>query len=172
MENCRVLQEKQNQDIGAIMKFEEENCIELPKYQNTFVYFLLKDNEVIYVGQTVSGIVRPLMQRDKDYDTIKIKYCSKEDLDIMENDFIMKYRPKYNKIHNVLAMYSFFKARDVIRQQTWNEKFNVRDLKKIIKKLEIETTNRIGEIKENNKLIRIEDFNKILAYCKENKIKI
>lgn len=154
------------------MKFEEDNCIELPKYQDTFVYFLLKDNEVIYVGQTVSGIIRPLMQKKKNYDTIKIKYCSKEELDVMENDFIMKYRPKYNKMHNVLAMYSLFKAREVIRQKTGNEKFNIRDLKKIIKKLEIQTTNRIGEEKDNNKLIRVEDFDRILAYCKENKIRV
>lgn len=66
------------------MKFceDESMVITIPKYASNLVYFLLKDNEVVYVGQTTQGIVRPFSHRDKDFDEIKIIYCKKELLKI------------------------------------------------------------------------------------------
>lgn len=149
------------------MKFEEENCIELPKYQDTFVYFLLKDNEVVYVGQTQSGISRPISHKDKDYDCIKLKYCKDYDLNDIEGEFILKYRPKYNKSHNPYSAYSFLRARDTIREKTSNKKFNIRDLKKIIKELGIETFLCIGGKSPSKHIISLKSFYKILNYIKE-----
>ena len=58
------------------MKFcEDESMVTtIPKCASNCVYFLLKDNEVVYVGQTAQGIVRLFSHRDKDFDEIKIIY--------------------------------------------------------------------------------------------------
>lgn len=123
------------------MEFEENNiAITLPKYKSEFVYFLLKDNIVVYVGQTKKqGIKRPLSHTDKDFDTIKIIYYKKEEIDFMEDYFIKKYNPIYNKMINYSKNYSMTRARNKIRQITNNDKIRVNDLKKYIKKYNIET---------------------------------
>ena len=107
------------------MKFEEENCIDVLKYENCFVYFLLKDNEVVYVGQTTVGISRPMAHYDKDFDRIKLMYCEVEELNELENKYIIKYNPKYNKTYNYAMWYSFDRIKSYIRAKTLCKNFTI-----------------------------------------------
>ena len=62
------------------------------------IYFLIKENKVVYVGQTEFGLKRILSHiPEKDFDTIKTIRCDKENLNEMEIAYIVKYQPIYNK---------------------------------------------------------------------------
>jgi hypothetical protein len=62
------------------------------------IYFLLKNEKVVYVGQTEYGLKRILCHpSDKDFDTIRTIKCKSEKLDEMEMKYIAKYQPLYNK---------------------------------------------------------------------------
>ena len=82
------------------------------------VYCLLLCGEVVYVGQSVS-VYRRLAQhhgsakRKKNYlnmplgdlrtihiefDAVMVKWCSKDRLDLLEEELIRRYRPKHNII--------------------------------------------------------------------------
>ena len=81
------------------MKFEEQDAIfynfnKMPKIG--FVYFLIKNKEVVYVGKTTQGIVRPLSHKDKDFDSFYMIKCDYEELGEKEMEMIFKYKPKYN----------------------------------------------------------------------------
>ena len=144
------------------MKFEENDiAITLPKYQNSFIYFLLKDDEVVYVGQTSNGIVRPLSHRNKDFDTIKIIYCDILELDLLEDKYIVKYRPRYNKTLNHAMRYSMMTARNKIRK-IFNNNITITDLKKIIRLLDIELVEFNGVLN-----IKREDYEQVVRHLKE-----
>lgn len=120
------------------MEFEENNiAITIPQYPKNFIYFLIKNNIVVYVGQTTQGILRPFQHKDKDYDEIKIIACAKEMLDFLEDKYIEKYMPKYNQTMNSSMNYSLIRARNKIRT-IFNNKIDIRELKKIINNLKIE----------------------------------
>ena len=120
------------------MKFnDDKNAITVPKYQNCFVYFLLKGGEVVYVGQTKNGIERPFSHKDKDFDEIKIIYCEETDVDTVEDSFIKKYTPAYNKQRNYFAQWSLLKVRNCIRKATGISNFTIPKLKKILRELGI-----------------------------------
>lgn len=144
------------------MKFEEnEIAITIPKYQNVFIYFLLKENVVVYVGKTAHGITRPLSHKNKEYDTIKIIYCSKEELDFFEDKYITKYEPKYNKTLNEATNYTLHRARDKIRR-IFNNDITIPELKKLINK------SQINLYLFNKKLyIKHWDLEKLINYLKE-----
>lgn len=62
------------------------------------IYFLLKNEKVVYIGQTEYGLKRILCHvTDKHFDTIKILKCDKEHLNEIETELIAKYQPNYNK---------------------------------------------------------------------------
>lgn len=121
------------------MKFNEtdKNIITVPKYEDCFIYFLLKNGEVVYVGQTQHGLTRPLSHRDKDFDEIKILYCKSNELDILEDTYIQKYKPIYNKQNNYAMRWSLIRVRNCIRQQKGYENFTVPRLRKLLKELNI-----------------------------------
>lgn len=83
------------------MKFSETaqaKTINIVGFPTVFIYYLLKNDEVVYVGQTRQGLLRPFCHiRDKDFDEVKIIECKKEELDSKEAEAISKYTPKYNK---------------------------------------------------------------------------
>ena len=70
------------------MIFNEQNCEKVKEYGKTFIYFLCKDKEVIYVGQTKQGLYRPFSHTDKDFDEIMIYNCEEKELDNIENEYI------------------------------------------------------------------------------------
>ena len=140
--------------------FEEEGSINIPVNYKNFIYFLLKDGIVVYVGQTTQGLIRPFTHKDKDYDEMKIILCDEKELDIIEGKYIAKYKPIYNKA--ISSSYRLYRARNLLREM-FNNKITVIDLKKIIKKLEIETFNFNGNVYINNY-----DFERVVEYLKRN----
>lgn len=71
------------------------------------IYFLLKDGEVVYVGQSVSVFDRLLSHLNemrseaaKDFDSTSFIPVPKDRLDELEQLFIRVLRPKYNRAHN------------------------------------------------------------------------
>ena len=82
------------------MEFQEfdKNLIIIDNEIKNFVYFLLKNNQVVYVGKTTTGFFRPFSHRDKIFDTMIALPCSSEDLDKLEVQYIKKYKPMYNSI--------------------------------------------------------------------------
>lgn len=121
------------------MRFTEtgERVITVPKYENCFVYFLLKNCEVVYVGQTQNGLIRPLSHRDKDFDEIKLIYCEASELDILEDTYIQKYKPIYNKQNNYAIRWGLSRVRDCIRRDIGLKSYTVPRLKKVLKLLNI-----------------------------------
>lgn len=100
-------------------KFDEhENVITVPRYNDVFIYFLIKSGEVVYVGQTKQGLTRPLSHRDKDFDEIKIMYCTENALDSLEDKYIQKYKPHYNKQSNYAMRWGLQRVRNEIRKAT------------------------------------------------------
>lgn len=120
-----------------IFSEQDKNIITVPKYDNCFIYFLLQQKEVVYVGQTEHGIIRPLSHRDKDFDEIKILYCNPNELDILEDTYIQKYKPAYNKQNNYAIRWSLTRVRNCIRRQAGYEKYTVPRLKRVLKELNI-----------------------------------
>lgn len=119
------------------MKFKEQNAIEIKQYKS-FVYFLISENEVVYVGQTKDGLHRPLSHKDKDFDEIQIILFDEEKLDEAEDRFIKKYEPKYNRRKNCAMNFSLESVKREIRRVFNIPDFSLRDLRKILKKLSIE----------------------------------
>jgi len=62
------------------------------------IYFLIKNEEVVYVGQTINGVSRIKQHKqDKDFDHYYFKQCQKNNLNKNEARYISIYNPKYNK---------------------------------------------------------------------------
>lgn len=85
------------------MKFEEDTKINILKDDlfGKMIYFLIKNDEVVYVGQSINGIKRPIHHYDKDFDYFTfVNVRDRNKLDELENYYITKYEPKYNKTLN------------------------------------------------------------------------
>jgi hypothetical protein len=121
------------------MIFEEKADATLEN-KNTFIYFLLKGDEVVYVGQTRKGSIRVFAHEDIEYDAAKLIYCKTDDLDKLEDVYIKKYKPMYNKACNYGMNYSLNRARNVIRERMHDIMFNLRQLKELIRELDIQVT--------------------------------
>lgn len=65
------------------------------------IYFLLKDNKIVYVGQTKNGfnrIINHLHNRTIDFDSFHfINIKDTDRLNEIELKYILKFNPKYNK---------------------------------------------------------------------------
>lgn len=71
------------------VKYEMKPCI----------YFLVSENEIVYVGQTLSLPNRLLShKKNKEFDSYYAYECEKEDMTKLECYFIIKFNPKYNKL--------------------------------------------------------------------------
>lgn len=108
------------------MKYLENSDFSFPKLNNCFVYFLVDKEEVVYVGKTTQGIVRPLSHKDKNFERIEIVFVDKKNLDEEEGKYILKYLPKYN-----FAASGYFSLQSVkkkIRELT-GKRINLWDIK-------------------------------------------
>lgn len=64
----------------------------------TAVYFLILNRRVVYVGQSTNVMKRINEQNlSKDFDSIKILECEKENLNIIESLYIHSIRPDLNE---------------------------------------------------------------------------
>lgn len=140
------------------MKFSEKDFIAVPLYQNSFIYFLIKNDDVVYVGKTTQGLLRPLSHKDKDYDSLAIIYCTEENIDELEDKYISKYKPPYNKLMNFGMNYTLSRVRDEIRKRYNDKKFSKPALKRIMKDLDIAVFCENG-----SEYIKKKDFNRILT---------
>ena len=146
------------------MIFKETRFEKIKDYGKVFIYFLCKDKEVVYVGQTTQGILRPLSHTDKDFDEIMIYKCSEEDLDCMENEFILKYQPIYNKSLNLNCRYTIRMAINKIKKEI-EPTYNMRKIKKDIEQYAI----RVDRFK-NIQTINFSEFEWLYRLCKERKL--
>lgn len=60
------------------------------------IYFLIKNDEIVYIGQSVNIFGRLQGHSDKDYDSVAFVACPKSQLDILETLYILNYQPKLN----------------------------------------------------------------------------
>lgn len=60
------------------------------------IYFLIKGDEIVYIGQSVNIFARMNGHANKDYDAITFVPCDKSELDILESLYILAYQPKLN----------------------------------------------------------------------------
>ena len=141
------------------MRFEEnDKAIDVTGYPETFVYFLTRRGEVVYVGQTRKGMARPLSHKyDKDFDGIYIMPCEENMLDFVESKYIVKYKPEYNKTLNLEYYYSLLKARNTIRRKSNQPSYSITDLKRDFRRMGI-----IPEIVDGVLYIKTDDVLKII----------
>ena len=66
-----------------------------------YVYFLLKEEVVVYVGQTTapwpSRILQHLNEKEKDFDDVWYLEVDNPSMSEIEKAFIKMFRPKYNR---------------------------------------------------------------------------
>lgn len=121
------------------MKFVEEKYTDITQMPSVFIYFLLFDDEVVYVGQTRNGTARIAAHKDKQFNRTYIIKCDEDELDYLENEFILKYNPIYNKIPNTRAMMRVDKVVHKINVTLRPKKrMNLRRLANLLKELNIE----------------------------------
>lgn len=117
-------------------KFDETNAVTVEILESCFIYFLIKDGEVVYVGQTSVGISRPLSHKDKVFNEIKLIYCERGDLDRLEDKYIKKYDPIYNKQPNMVMNISLTKAKLDVLKNT-GTKVGMRRIREAVRELDI-----------------------------------
>lgn len=79
------------------MEFSEDNYEKFEDVPLIFIYFLIKNKEVVYVGQTTQGYSRIQAHTDKNFDSVYFIRCDEYDLDELESKYVIKYKPIYNK---------------------------------------------------------------------------
>lgn len=122
------------------MKFQDNaDCtICVPEHGDTFIYYLLKDGEVVYVGQTTQGLTRPFYHDlTKFFDEVKIIHCEPNQLNVYESVAIEKYQPLYNKSAGV-SNCTLNSARNKVRELTGRSDIFLTDVKKAMRALGIE----------------------------------
>lgn len=83
------------------MIFNERDYFPITEvYYDACIYFLLKKNEVVYVGQSTQGLIRAINHKEIDFDTLYYIKCKTDQLNMLEDEYIYKYLPKYNKKFN------------------------------------------------------------------------
>lgn len=62
------------------------------------IYFLIKEGEVVYVGQTINMFLRigEHASSEKDYDEVVCVPVNEDELSFYENEYIASLKPKYN----------------------------------------------------------------------------
>lgn len=130
------------------MKFEESDCIKVDERNRCLIYFLLNHGEVVYVGQTRVGVSRIASHTDKEHDEAYAMPCSVDDLDMLENKYIWKYMPMYNKQPNNVESVSLPRVKralsEVIDTSRGFPYITLRNVKNAIRLLGIETRTMNG----------------------------
>lgn len=111
----------------------------VPETPESFVYMLLDDDdEVVYVGQTRRGIVRPMEHKgSSNFCRVAIIPCEEYKLDVFESVMIEKYHPKNNR-HPGRANGSLKTVLNVIMEYLQDGCYSMSDLKSDMKELGIE----------------------------------
>ena len=85
------------------------------------VYFLYRDDEIIYIGQSLSPYTRiKTHTKDKNFNSFRVLACRKERMTYWERVLIQRYHPALNRTHNTYsseAAYESAKKAHKIKQQ-------------------------------------------------------
>lgn len=74
-----------------------EFSIKVDNSKSCFVYLLLLNDEVVYVGQTTQGLARPFSHiNSKEFDEVRVIGCQTESLNMVEAAMIAYHKPYYN----------------------------------------------------------------------------
>ena len=123
------------------MKFEEEHESIRTFTNRKFpvIYFLLDGEDVVYVGQSVKGLQKIYHHPSKVYDSIKVMPIKGECIHLMdeiEDGFIMKYKPKYNRRRNPYFTYTLRKVKEELIDMGYET--DMREIKRGLMALNIE----------------------------------
>lgn len=146
------------------MKFSENADFSinyLSEVKKSFIYFLIFNGEVVYVGKTTQGLCRPFSHKDKVFDTVSILYCNNEDLENTECKFILKYLPKYNS--TITGSVTIGTAKLILRKSLNTNQLFTKDIKNAISNLGIVTTAFKSLV-----YISSEDLQKVLKHLEGN----
>lgn len=89
------IKEKNNNYILPDEETILNNNITLNNYTKALIYFLIKDDKVIYVGKSKNGFKR-IFEHKKDFDCFTYIECDESILDILETKYIEKFKPICN----------------------------------------------------------------------------
>lgn len=82
------------------------------------IYFLIKGSTIVYVGQTTQGLSRTFAHiKTKDFNKYYFFPCEKNLLSSLESAYILKFKPKYNKILVYNSTSSSFISIDSIKRK-------------------------------------------------------
>ncbi len=111
--------------------------IETYKISNNIgIYFLIKDNQVVYVGKTTSGIISAYKHKGKkDFDVIKFVPIKLSFLNKAQDYFIKKYKPILNNSFNYDVNYTFERTRLEVKEMLGLKYFSTPQFKKMVNKL-------------------------------------
>lgn len=140
------------------MRFDESEFIDMTNIPKVFVYFLIDNGEVVYVGKTTVGLSRIYAHKDKKYDKVYIILCDPEDLDFTETKYIAKYLPKYNTVFNTRGLITTHEAISKIRKLFKLSEITPLNLNEMLATLNSETINCNGIT-----YMREEDFETIVC---------
>lgn len=118
----------------------KDDIVELFLPEDVFVYFLTdEENEVLYVGRTENGLVRPLTHKyDKEFDKIFIKHVDIDWLNILEDYYITKYKPLYNRSLMNSEYYKLERVRNEFRKIFKKDKLTVIGVRELVDKYQKE----------------------------------
>lgn len=73
------------------------SSIKIKNCNKSIIYFLIKNDKIVYIGQSINGFKRLFTHSLKDFDAINFIYVKKENLDDVERFYIKKYNPVLNR---------------------------------------------------------------------------
>ena len=145
------------------MKFNEPNYINLSAIPRVFVYFLIFEDEVVYVGKTTTGLARVYAHiNSKLFNQIFVIECEEDNLDKIEAKYILKYNPMYNTNMNRNGMYSIRKSVRLINSRL-RTKMTRPKLSKLLTSLGIQLVEFNGDL-----YIKPEDLDTICNHLVTN----
>lgn len=118
----------------------KDDIVELFLPEDVFVYFLTdEENEVLYVGRTENGLSRPLIHKyDKEFDKVFIKHVDIGWLNILEDYYITKYKPLYNRSLMNSECYKLERVRNEFRKIFKQDKLTVIGVRELVDKYQKE----------------------------------
>jgi len=78
-------------DLGKYLEYDLPKSHNIINRKSRIVYFLWRDNKIVYVGQSTAGLARPYEHKDKEWDQLSYVEVDKTyNLSIIEMFFICK----------------------------------------------------------------------------------
>lgn len=110
-----------------------KKAIPIMEFKTSAIYFLINcNNEIVYVGKSKRGKIRISEHfNDKTFSSYTIIPVSEKKLDILENKYIMEFKPIYNKKINSNILYFTLKQLNKYLYKL-GYKYKIKQLQKIL----------------------------------------